>query len=83
MEVDGRSDHRHREIRHCAQRLRRGLERNAGWDPKTKEIHLPFEGGKTVLNAVNKAIAEAGHDTEMWKASDETYNQLPACCKYR
>jgi hypothetical protein len=28
------------------------------------------------------AIANAGHDTEMHKATDEAYNKLPGCCKY-
>ena len=28
------------------------------------------------------AIAKAGHDTDMHKASKEVYDKLPACCKY-
>ena len=28
------------------------------------------------------AIAKAGHDTDMHKAKDEVYNELPSCCKY-
>jgi hypothetical protein len=35
------------------------------------------------LETVQKAIAGAGHDTELFKAGDEMYNALPACCHYR
>lgn len=27
-------------------------------------------------------IEKAGHDTDMHKASQETYDKLPGCCKY-
>lgn len=29
-----------------------------------------------------KKVAEAGHDNEKFKASDETYKKLPGCCHY-
>jgi len=29
-----------------------------------------------------KKVAEAGHDNEKFKASDETYEKLPGCCHY-
>ncbi|KFE98603.1 TonB-dependent receptor [Chryseobacterium formosense] len=29
-----------------------------------------------------KKVAEAGHDNEKFKASDETYDKLPGCCHY-
>ena len=31
---------------------------------------------------VLKKVAEAGHDNEKFKASDETYEKLPGCCHY-
>lgn len=31
---------------------------------------------------VLKKVAEAGHDNEKFKASDETYDKLPGCCHY-
>ncbi|WP_265428897.1 TonB-dependent receptor domain-containing protein [Chryseobacterium sp. YIM B08800] len=31
---------------------------------------------------VLKNVAEAGHDNEKFKASDETYEKLPGCCHY-
>ncbi|MGE5356771.1 MAG: TonB-dependent receptor domain-containing protein [Deltaproteobacteria bacterium] len=35
------------------------------------------------LMDLHQKIAEAGHDTELVKASDEVYNSLPECCQYR
>lgn len=32
---------------------------------------------------LHKAIAAAGHDTELIKASNESYSSLPGCCLYR
>jgi Cu(I)/Ag(I) efflux system membrane fusion protein len=55
----------------------------ASWDAKTKELQLRFDAGKTSPDAVAKALAKAGHDTEKYKADDKTYNALPGCCKYR
>src|SRR5699024_9838885 len=31
---------------------------------------------------ISKAIAKAGHDTELDKASTATYEALPSCCLY-
>jgi mercuric ion binding protein len=56
---------------------------SADWDVKTKMITVRFDPAKTDLHKIQMAIAKAGHDTEMHKASDEAYNELPACCKYR
>ncbi|MDR1866506.1 MAG: copper chaperone, partial [Bacteroidales bacterium] len=38
---------------------------------------------KTSVEAVSKAIAAAGHDTDRDKAAEAVYNALPDCCKYR
>ncbi|RPI46260.1 MAG: copper chaperone [Bacteroidetes bacterium] len=54
----------------------------ADWDKETKMIEVSFDTGKTDIHKVHMAIAKAGHDTEMHKASDEAYEKLPGCCKY-
>jgi Cu(I)/Ag(I) efflux system membrane fusion protein len=56
---------------------------SAVWDSETKELHLNIDPSQTDLDAISKAIAAAGHDTETNKAGDEAYNALPDCCKYR
>jgi hypothetical protein len=35
------------------------------------------------MEQIQDKIAAAGHDTELKKAKDETYNALPECCHYR
>ncbi|KAB2866320.1 MAG: efflux RND transporter periplasmic adaptor subunit [Bacteroidales bacterium] len=56
---------------------------NAVWNDKTKQIHVEFNDMETNLDAIQKAIALAGHDTEKYKADNATYNALPECCRYR
>jgi len=55
----------------------------AEWDRDTKVLALEFDSSKTGLDAISKAIAAVGHDTEKDKADDLVYEELPACCKYR
>ena len=45
-------------------------------------IEISFDESKTDIHKVHMAIAKAGHDTDMHRASDETYNALPGCCHY-
>lgn len=54
---------------------------SAHWDAESQEIHLDFESGVS-LDAVHDVIAAAGHDTELRKAPDEVYRELPGCCLY-
>jgi len=55
---------------------------SADWDKETKMIEVSFDAEKTDLHKIHQAIADVGHDTRMHKASDEVYENLPACCKY-
>lgn len=56
---------------------------SATWNATDKRLHLNFASGKTDLNAISKAIAKVGHDTEKDKADKKVYDALPGCCKYR
>ena len=56
--------------------------KSATWDKETKMAEVTFDSKKTDIHKVHMAIARAGHDTDMHKASDETYDKLPGCCKY-
>ena len=56
---------------------------SADWNKKTEMIEVTYDDSKTDIHKIHLAIAEAGHDTEMHKASDEAYAKLPSCCKYR
>ena len=54
----------------------------ADWNKDTRMMQVTFDDSKTDVHKVEMAIAKAGHDTEMHKATDEAYNKLPSCCKY-
>jgi len=56
---------------------------SAVWEVATKKIKVEFNPTVTNQDAIQKAIAKAGHDTEKFKAPDEVYKQLPECCLYR
>lgn len=55
----------------------------ASYDLESRELHLHFDPNKTNIDDISKALAEAGHDTDLYKADDEVYNALPGCCHYR
>lgn len=52
------------------------------WDIKTKILELSFDPGETSLKQIMKAVAEAGHDNELYTTEDKIYNALPDCCLY-
>ena len=54
----------------------------AEWDKETEMMTVTFNEDQTNVHKVHMAVAKAGHDTKMHKASDETYEKLPGCCKY-
>lgn len=54
----------------------------ADWNKDTKMMEVTFDDSKTDMHEVKMAIAKAGHDTDMHKATDEAYNNLPGCCHY-
>ena len=55
----------------------------ADWDTKTKMLTLVYNPSKVKSDDVQKKIAAVGHDTPKFKATDQVYNALPGCCKYR
>jgi Cu(I)/Ag(I) efflux system membrane fusion protein len=56
---------------------------SALWDVNTKKILIEYNSLNVKPEAIHKAIAKAGHDTELIKADDATYKALPECCLYR
>lgn len=56
---------------------------SVSWDQQAQELHVNFDPEKTSVEAISKAIAKTGHDTEKDKADDKVYAKLPKCCKYR
>ena len=56
---------------------------NARWGKKSGMLILKYKAGKTNLNTIERAIADAGHDTPNYKGKVEFYTDMPRCCRYR
>ncbi len=54
----------------------------AEWNESTKILKVVYQPSKVKIETIHKSIAKVGHDTELEKAYDGIYNQLPSCCKY-
>jgi Cu(I)/Ag(I) efflux system membrane fusion protein len=72
----------------CKKRIENAAKSVAGvssavWDIKTKQLHLQLDSQSALLDEIAKALAKAGHDTEKYSVSNEVYDALPGCCKYR
>jgi len=57
--------------------------KSAVWTIDTKMLDISYNEASTTIETIRKAIAEAGHDNDSYKSDNETYNNLPDCCKYR
>lgn len=72
----------------CKDRIEKAAIRTKGvksaiWNVKTHELKLIFDERKTNLETISKKIVAVGHDTKKLKATDEAYNSVHPCCKYR
>ncbi len=81
MEVDG-------VCMMCKERIEKAAIRTKGvksavWNVDTHELKLIYDERKTDLKTISKKIAEVGHDTKEIKATDEAYNSVHPCCRYR
>lgn len=54
----------------------------AEWNAEKQTVVLNFDPHKTSSDKILKKIADAGHDNEKYKSSDNTYKNLPSCCLY-
>ena len=72
----------------CKERIEKAAIRTKGvksavWSIETHELKLIFDERKTNLEVIQQNIAAVGHDTKAIKATEEAYNSVHACCKYR
>ncbi|TXI34218.1 MAG: TonB-dependent receptor [Niabella sp.] len=56
--------------------------KSAAWNHETHLLAVSFDSTKTSATKIKKALANAGHDNDEFKATDEDYNSLPDCCHY-
>ena len=54
----------------------------ADWNRDTKMMEVTFDTTMTTVKTIEEVIAGVGHDTQMYRAEDETYAKLPGCCHY-
>ena len=55
----------------------------ADWNKENRMLKVIFNEKKISLAEIHKKVASIGHDTKLETASDEAYNKLYMCCKYR
>jgi mercuric ion binding protein len=71
----------------CKERIENALTipgvKTASWSFESQSAKVIYNSAKVSEKAMQAAIAEAGHDTEKVKATDEAYGKLHACCNYR
>ncbi|MCD2421688.1 TonB-dependent receptor [Niabella pedocola] len=56
--------------------------KTAKWDAISQILTVSYDPAKTTDEKLLKAVSEAGHDNERFKAPDAVYQALPACCHY-
>ncbi|MGA2296753.1 MAG: hypothetical protein ABSG15_04305 [FCB group bacterium] len=56
---------------------------NSEWDKGTKLLTIFYKEDMPDLDRLEKSLADAGHDNEKYKATDDVYSKLPKCCLYR
>ena len=60
----------------------RGVE-SASWDAKSLQLTLKVDSNKFKSKKLHYKIASVGHDTKELKATEEAYNKVMPCCRYR
>ncbi len=72
----------------CKKRIEKAALNTKGvkyavWNPKTHLLSLIINERKTNVKTIQKNIVTAGHDTKTMKATEEAYNSIMQCCRYR
>mgnify|MGYP001599547367 FL=1 len=57
--------------------------KSAVWNVETHNLNLIFDERKVDITTIKSKVAKVGHDSKGFKATDEAYNDLHPCCKYR
>ena len=53
------------------------------WDIPSHELSLIIDERKTDPMKIKTALVAVGHDTKELKATDDAYDSVHPCCKYR
>lgn len=55
----------------------------AEWNKETSDLFVVYNPKKVSEDELHRLLNEAGHDTEKSKATNEQYNSINGCCRYR
>lgn len=80
IKVDGKCEMCESRIEKAAKSVE-GVSK-ANWNTDTKILEVSYDDAKATSEQIQTSVAMAGHDTEMFSASDEKYKNLPGCCRY-
>lgn len=53
------------------------------WSSSTEELIVVYRADKVTLDEIAWEITEAGHDNAIYTCTDEQYDSVHNCCKYR
>ena len=53
------------------------------WHKDEQMLHVTYRADKVSIEEIGQSIADAGHDNSIVNASDEAYEKVHSCCKYR
>jgi outer membrane receptor for ferrienterochelin and colicin len=71
----------------CKERIEEAAKgkgiKKAEWNIESKILSLSVDPAFTGIAKAHQRIADAGHDTELKKAKEIFYAELPKCCRYR
>ena len=72
---------------HCVDRIEGVLKPTAGilsarMDVSARKLFVSYNSQTITNDQIQKIVASIGHDTKDYRAADNTYKALPACCKY-
>jgi cation transport ATPase len=72
----------------CKERIEKACIKTKGvksavWNVNTHELKLIYNENLTNLATIENNIAAVGHDTKSVIATEEAYNSVHDCCRYR
>lgn len=56
---------------------------SAEWELSTSQLTVTVDSEDFDINQVHYSVTAVGHDTELFAAKKEVYDDLPLCCQYR
>ncbi len=71
----------------CKERIERAAfsirgVRSASWDQTKNLLTVSYRSGRASQEDIERAIAKAGHDTQNFITTEQTYKNMHHCCKY-